>query len=501
MGARRRIDASLRHRRLRCAGGGEPPRPDRTPRRDRRRWRYVDHRLARRQSRRHDRTGRRQLHRRDRSVAAAGLSMAAQIVTFGCRLNAFESEVMRRHATAAGLDDAVIVNTCAVTAEAERQARQAIRKARREHPTARIIVTGCAAQIDPARYAAMPEIDRVLGNAEKLKAESWAGTARVAVGDIMAVRETASHLVDGFEHRARAFLEVQQGCDHRCPFCIIPLGRGPSRSVPAGVVVDQARALVASGYRELVLTGVDLTAYGADLPGRPSLGSLARRILTLVPELERLRLSSLDPAEIDDTLWRLIADEPRLMPHLHLSLQAGDDLILKRMKRRHSRMQAIAVARRARALRPELALGGDLIAGFPTESEAMFRRSLDLIAECGLAFVHVFPYSPRPGTPAARMPAVAAAEVKERAGRLRAAGRAALAAELDARIGSRSAVLIEGSGRGRAEFYAEISFAGAAEPGSVQPMRLVASTGSNLVGVPVFGAPGAAAAGDGATGK
>src|SRR5487761_409203 len=485
MGSRRRIDASLRHRRLRCAGGGEPPRPDRTPRRDRRRWRYVDHRLARRQSRRHDRTGRRQLHRRDRSVAAAGLSMAAQIVTFGCRLNAFESEVMRRHATAAGLDDAVIVNTCAVTAEAERQARQAIRRARREHPTARIVVTGCAVQIDPARYAAMPEIDRVLGNAEKLRAESWLGTARVAVGDIMAVRETASHLVDGFDNRARAFLEVQQGCDHRCTFCVIPLGRGPSRSVPAGAVVDQARALVEKGYRELVLTGVDLTAYGADLPGKPSLGSLVRQLLTLVPELERLRLSSLDPAEIDDTLWRLIADEPRLMPHLHLSLQAGDDLILKRMKRRHTRAQARSVARRARGLGPGIALGADLIAGFPTEDETMFAQTLDFVGEAGLDYLHVFPFSARAGTPAARMPQLARALVRERAARLRQAGAAALAAGLAARVSGTSEVLIEEPGRGRAAFYAAVAFAGEGEPGMVRPMRFAASAADRLIGVPV----------------
>jgi len=409
--------------------------------------------------------------------------MAAEIVTFGCRLNAFESEVMRRHATAAGLDDAVIVNTCAVTAEAERQARQAIRRARREHPTARIVVTGCAAQIDPARYAAMPEIDRVLGNAEKLRAESWLGTARVAVGDIMAVRETASHLVDGFDNRARAFLEVQQGCDHRCTFCVIPLGRGPSRSVPAGAVVDQARALVASGYRELVLTGVDLTAYGADLPGRPSLGSLARRILTLVPELERLRLSSLDPAEIDDTLWRLIADEPRLMPHLHLSLQAGDDLILKRMKRRHTRAQALSVARRARELRAGIALGADLIAGFPTEDETMFAQTLDFVGEAGLDYLHVFPFSARAGTPAARMPQLARALVRERAARLRTAGAAALERALRARIGTEVDVLIEQPGFGRSEHYAPVTVVSEAPPGAIARVRLTGATADRLTGV------------------
>jgi len=409
--------------------------------------------------------------------------MAAQIVTFGCRLNAFESEVMRRHAAAAGLDDAVIVNTCAVTAEAERQARQTIRKARREHPTARIIVTGCAAQVDPARYAAMPEIDRVLGNAEKLKAESWTGTARIAVGDIMAVRKTASHLVDGFEHRARAFLEVQQGCDHRCTFCIIPLGRGPSRSVPAGAVVEQARTLVAKGYRELVLTGVDLTAYGADLPGSPSLGSLVRRVLALVPELERLRLSSLDPAEIDEALWPLIAEEPRLMPHLHLSLQAGDDLILKRMKRRHTRAQALAVARRARKLRPGIALGADLIAGFPTEDEAMFARTLDFIAEAGLDYLHVFPFSARTGTPASRMPQLSGALVRERAARLRTAGAAALERSLRARIGATAQVLIEQPGFGRSEHYAPVVLDGDAPRGVIVQAKLTGITAERLTGI------------------
>src|SRR5882672_2266728 len=345
-----------------------------------------------------------------------------EIITFGCRLNAFESEVIRRAAAAAGLTGAVIVNTCAVTAEAERQARQAIRRARRRYPEASIIVTGCAADIAPERYAALPEVDRVLDNRAKLRPQSYL-QGEVAPADLA---ETAAHLVDGFEGKSRAFLQVQQGCDHRCTFCIIPYARGPSRSVPMGLVADQARRLVASGYREIVLTGVDLTAYGGDLPGTPNLGQLVRRLLAAVPELERLRLSSLDPAEIDAELWRLLAEERRLMPHLHLSLQSGDDLILKRMKRRHSRAEAIAVARHARALRPEVALGADLIAGFPTETEEMFRRSLDLVAECGLAFVHVFPYSARPGTPAARMPQLPNAHVKERAARLRLAGQAAL---------------------------------------------------------------------------
>jgi len=404
-----------------------------------------------------------------------------EIITFGCRLNAFESEVIRRAATAAGLAGAVIVNTCAVTAEAERQARQAIRRARRRHPEAPIIVTGCAAELAPERYAQMPEVDRLLDNRAKLLASSY-GIPTAASPDLEA---TAAHLIDGFEGRARAFLQVQQGCDHRCTFCIIPYARGPSRSVPIGDIAEQARRFVAAGYSEVVLTGVDLTAYGADLPGRPSLGQMVRRLLAAVPELRRLRLSSLDPAEIDAELWRLLAEERRLMPHLHLSLQAGDDLILKRMKRRHSRAQAIAVARRAHMLRPEVALGADLIAGFPTETEEMFRRSLDLVAECGLAFVHVFPYSARPGTPAARMPRLPDPLVKERAARLRSAGQAALAAELASRVGSETDVLIEADGRGRAEFYAAVRFAASGAAGSIRRMRLVDSSGGSLVGVPI----------------
>jgi threonylcarbamoyladenosine tRNA methylthiotransferase MtaB len=404
------------------------------------------------------------------------------IVTFGCRLNAFESEAIRRAAAAAGLQGAVILNTCAVTAEAERQARQAIRRARRDHPEARIIVTGCAVDIAAERYAAMPEVDDVLDNRAKLRAQSYLPAKARTAPDLA---ESAAHLVDGFESRARALLQVQQGCDHRCTFCIIPYARGPSRSVPIGKIAEQARQLVAAGYREIVLTGVDLTAYGADLPGTPSLGQMAHRLLAAVPELERLRLSSLDPVEIDDALWRLLAEEPRLMPHLHLSLQAGDDLILKRMKRRHSRADAVAVAHRARVLRPELALGADLIAGFPTETEEMFRRSLDLVTECALTFVHVFPYSPRPGTPAARMPPVARGEVKERAARLRAAGAAALAAELAARVGGTTDVLVERPGHGRAAFYAEVDFADCAPAGSVRRMRVVDSTPNQLVGVPL----------------
>jgi threonylcarbamoyladenosine tRNA methylthiotransferase MtaB len=404
-----------------------------------------------------------------------------EIITFGCRLNAFESEVIRRAAATAGLKDAVIVNTCAVTAEAERQARQAIRRARRRHPEATIIVTGCAAEIAPERYAALPEVDRVLGNRAKLRAESYLPEDPTPAD----LAESACHLVDGFEGKSRAFLQVQQGCDHRCTFCVIPYARGPSRSVPMGLIADQARHLVAAGYREIVLTGVDLTAYGADLAGTPLLGQMVRRLLAAVPELGRLRLSTLDPAEIDEELWRLLAEEKRLMPHLHLSIQAGDDLILKRMKRRHSRAEAIAVARRARALRPQVALGADLIAGFPTETEAMFRRSIDLVAECGLAFVHVFPYSARPGTPAARMPQLPDPVVKERAARLRAAGEAALAAELSCRVGGETDVLIERPGMGRAEFYAAVSFSTPGATGSIRRMRLIESSGSSLVGVPV----------------
>jgi threonylcarbamoyladenosine tRNA methylthiotransferase MtaB len=427
-----------------------------------------------------------------------------EIITFGCRLNAAESEVMRRLADGVGLGNAVIVNTCAVTAEAERQARQAIRRARREHPEARIIVTGCAATLAPERYAALAEVDLVLDNEAKLQPESYAIAPHPNPLPAGGEREPAVPLKplapftgrgrgprEAWEGegpvraRARAYLQVQQGCDHRCTFCIIPYARGPSRSIPLEAIVGEARRLVAEEMREIVLTGVDLTAYGADLPGGPSLGDMVRQLLTAVPELPRLRLSSLDPSEIDEALWALLGDEKRLMPHLHLSLQSGDDLILKRMKRRHSRAEAIAAARRARALRPELALGADLIAGFPTESEDMFRRSLDIVEECGIAFLHVFPYSPRPGTPAARMPQLDPAVVRERAARLRAAGAAALAAELSRRVGSASEVLIEGPGRGRADCYAAVRFDAALETGSVRHMRFVAASGPNLVGVPV----------------
>ncbi|MGH6945943.1 MAG: tRNA (N(6)-L-threonylcarbamoyladenosine(37)-C(2))-methylthiotransferase MtaB, partial [Kiloniellales bacterium] len=348
--------------------------------------------------------------------------LAPEVLTFGCRLNAYESEVKSAKAAAAGLSRAVIVNTCAVTSEAERQARQAIRRARRDNPAAEIIVTGCAAQIDPARYAAMPEVDRVIGNEEKLKAESYRDQRPLQVADIMAVKETAPQLIAGFAERARAFVQVQQGCDHRCTFCVIPYGRGNSRSLPLGAVAAQIRALVERGVKEVVLTGVDITSYGGDLPGRPPLGQLLRRLLKQVPELPRLRLSSLDAIELDEELLRLVAEEPRLMPHLHLSLQAGSDLILKRMKRRHSRAQAVALTRRLKRLRPEIALGADLIAGFPTESDVAFEESLRLVDDCALTFLHVFPYSARQRTPAARMPQVPVALRRERAARLRALG-------------------------------------------------------------------------------
>ncbi len=408
---------------------------------------------------------------------------SVEVVTFGCRLNAFESEVIRTQAAAAGLADAVVVNTCAVTAEAERQSRQAIRRARRERPTARLIVTGCAAQIAPERYAAIPEVDQVLGNAEKLCAKSYrAPVRRIMVNDIFALTETASHLVDGFVGRARAFVEIQQGCDHRCTFCVIPLGRGNNRSVPIGEIVTQTRRLVERVYREVVLTGVDITGYGSDLPGQPTLGQLTRRLLALVPELARLRLSSLDPAEIDADLWRLIAEEPRLLPHLHLSLQSDDDLVLKRMKRRHCRMDAVNLGRRARTLRPGIALGADLIAGFPTESDAMFEATLSLANEMALDYLHVFAFSARPGAPAARMPQVAGDIIRERAAKLRADGAALLATALAARIGSIAAVLIERPGLGRSEHYAPVRLDGSGAAGSIVDVRITAATANELVG-------------------
>jgi threonylcarbamoyladenosine tRNA methylthiotransferase MtaB len=389
--------------------------------------------------------------------------MSTRVVTFGCRLNSFESEVMRGHAAVAGIEDTVIVHTCAVTAEAERQARQAIRRARREHPDARIVVTGCSAQIAPERYVAMPEVDRVVGNDRKLDPKLWHELAEdrpIVVGDIMAVRETAGHLVDGLDGRSRAIVQVQDGCDHRCTFCIIPYGRGPSRSVPVGEIVDQARRLVELGYREIVLSGVDLTSYGRELPGQPSLGQMVKRLLRLVPELARLRLSSIDPAEVDRDLLDLVADEPRLMPHLHLSVQAGDTLVLKRMKRRHSRDDVLNLCARLRTLRPEVAFGADLIAGFPTETTNMFANTLALVEEAGLTYLHVFPYSARQGTPAARMPQVAGALRKERAARLRAAGEDALGRFLANRVGRVEQVLVERGGMGRTEAFAPFHIEG-----------------------------------------
>lgn len=407
-----------------------------------------------------------------------------EIVTFGCRLNSYESEVMRAHAVKAGLADAVIVNTCAVTAEAERQARQAIRRARRERPTARIIVTGCAAQIAPQNFAAMTEVDQVIGNLEKLEPASF-GVAlreRVEVNDIMAVRETASHLIEGFEGRARAFLQVQQGCDHRCTFCIIPYGRGNSRSVPLGAIVEQARKLLDNGYQELVLTGVDLTSYGADLPGQPTLGQTVRRLLNLLPSLPRLRLSSLDPSEIDPDLFRLITEEPRLMPHLHLSVQAGDDLILKRMKRRHLREDVISLCERVRRQRPEVAFGADFIAGFPTETAEMFANSLRLVEQCDLAWLHVFPYSPRPGTPAARMPQLPKSEIKMRAERLRALGTQQAARWMESHIGQTAKVLVERENQGRTEDFSPVTFTGPGSAGDVIQVTMSAVVADRLMG-------------------
>ncbi len=411
---------------------------------------------------------------------------APEVITFGCRLNAYESEIIRDHARLAGLKDAVIVNTCAVTAEAERQARQAIRRARRRHPRARIVVTGCAAQVNPQAFAAMPEVDQVLGNIEKLEPASYRAPPgpRVRVNDIMAVRHTARHLVSGFDGRARAFVEVQNGCDRRCTFCIIPFGRGPSRSVPIGVVVDRVRRLVSNGYHEVVLSGVDLGDYGADLPGRPSLGQMVRRLLACVPALPRLRLSSIDPATIDRDLVRVCAEEPRLMPHLHLSVQAGDDMILKRMKRRHRRGEVIDLCARLRARRPGMVFGADLIAGFPTETEAMFARTMELIDEAGLTYLHVFPFSPRPGTPAARMPEIAPDQRRERAARLRAKGQAAVRGFLEGRVGSEASVLVERDGLGRSEHNAFVRLTGGPGPRSLVRARITAVAGDRLVGEP-----------------
>ncbi|MBL3573563.1 tRNA (N(6)-L-threonylcarbamoyladenosine(37)-C(2))-methylthiotransferase MtaB [Rhodovulum sulfidophilum] len=398
---------------------------------------------------------------------------APRFTTLGCRLNAYETEAMKELVAEAGLENALIVNTCAVTSEAVRKARQEIRRLRRENPEARIVVTGCAAQTEPDRFAGMDEVDLVIGNAEKMRPETWAGiakgpdfigeTEKVMVDDIMSVRETAGHLIDGFGTRSRAFVQVQNGCDHRCTFCIIPFGRGNSRSVPAGVLIEQIRRLVGAGYNEVVLTGVDLTSWGADLPGAPRLGDLVTRILRLVPELPRLRISSIDSIEADDALMRAIAGEERLMPHLHLSLQAGDDMILKRMKRRHSRADAIRFCEEARRLRPDMTFGADIIAGFPTETEEMFANSLRLVEECDLTWLHVFPYSPRPGTPAARMPQVEGGAIRDRAARLRALGEAQVARHLAAQTGRSHRILMESPRMGRTEQFTEVDF------GSDQP--------------------------------
>jgi threonylcarbamoyladenosine tRNA methylthiotransferase MtaB len=416
--------------------------------------------------------------------------MSVDVVTFGCRLNAAESEVIRREAERAGFADTVVVNTCAVTTEAVRQARQAIRALRRERPQTKIIVTGCAAQTEPQTFVGMAEADRVIGNAEKLSPAGWAqtraafdiaGSPKAIVNDIMAVKETAAHFVDAFAGRARAFVQVQNGCDHRCTFCVIPFGRGNSRSVPIGAAVEDVRRLVGNGYGEIVLTGVDLTSYGADLPGAPKLGTLVKQILKHVPELERLRLSSIDSVEVDCDLLDVIAGDARLMPHLHLSLQSGDDLILKRMKRRHSRADAIAFCRTVRQLRPDMRFGADLIAGFPTESAAMFQRSLDLVEECALTYLHVFPFSPRPGTPAARMPQIERTVVKERARRLRERGALALERHLEGEVGARRRVLVESQHAGRTEQFTAVKLAAPSEPGIILDLTIAGHDGAQLL--------------------
>ncbi len=412
--------------------------------------------------------------------------MSLDVVTFGCRLNIAESEVIRREAGAAGIDNAVIVNTCNVTAEAVRQARQTIRRLKREQPDTQIVVTGCAAQTAPEQFTEMAEVNRVLGNEEKLDAQAWASNERVAVGDIMMATRQRMSAVDHIEGHTRAFVQVQNGCDHRCTFCIIPFGRGNSRSLPMDEAVAQVRRLVDNGYREVVLTGVDITSYGADLPDTPRnesrrLGALVKRILRDVPELARLRLSSIDSVEVDDDLLDAFANEPRLMPHLHLSLQAGDDLILKRMKRRHSRGDAIAFCEQMRRLRPDVVFGADIIAGFPTETEAMFARSLDLVDECGLTQLHVFPFSARPGTPAARMPQLDRGMVKERAQRLREKGEAALRAHLAAQIGARRLVLTERGGIGRTEQFTAVRLASAIAPGTFIDLTMAGHDGRQLL--------------------
>ena len=415
--------------------------------------------------------------------------MSVEVLTFGCRLNAFESEVIAREAEQAGLTQTIVINSCAVTNEAVAQARQSIRRLKRERPQVRIVVTGCVAQTQAKMFADMGEVDRVIGNDDKMRSDAWRAARsafdidsdeKIAVSDIMAVKQMAPHLVDGFQGGLpRVFVQVQNGCDHRCTFCIIPFGRGNSRSVPMGAVVDQVRTLVEHGHAEIVLTGVDLTSYGADLPGAPKLGQLTRQILRHVPELRRLRISSIDSIEADRDLLDAIADDDRLMPHLHLSLQSGDDLILKRMKRRHSRKDAIEFCAELRRLRPDIAFGADIIAGFPTETEAMFERSLDLVEECGLTFLHVFPYSPRPGTPAARMPQVAGQVIKERARRLRVAGETALLKRLVSEVGAVREVLIESGTQGRTEHYLPVVISGET-PGVVRRLVITGHDGVRL---------------------
>jgi threonylcarbamoyladenosine tRNA methylthiotransferase MtaB len=434
--------------------------------------------------------------------------MTAQVVTFGCRLNAYESEVIRDNATKAGLTDAIVFNTCAVTAEAERQARQAIRRARKENPNATIIVTGCSAQVKPENYAKMPEVDCVIGNEEKLRLDAYTdyrhserseesyrdpspsaqdngryGHAKIFVNDIMSVKETALHLVSGFEGHARAFVQVQNGCDHRCTFCIIPYGRGNSRSVPMGEIATQVRSLVEKGYKEVVLTGVDVSDYGKDLPGAPTLGQMMRRLLALIPELPRLRLSSIDAVEVDADLYRLIAEEPRLMPHIHVSLQAGDDMILKRMKRRHSRKDALDFCARVRELRPDVVFGADIIAGFPTETDAMFQNTLNVVKEAGLTWLHVFPYSAREGTPAAKMPQVAKPIRKERANRLREAGEKQVQQFLSSCVGKEVCGVVEQGGIAHTEHFAPVKLSQAMAVGTLARLRVTHADATHLYGV------------------
>ena len=405
--------------------------------------------------------------------------MSADIITFGCRLNTYESEVMR--GLSADVKDTVIINTCAVTAEAERQARQTIRRIARDRPGARIVVTGCAAQISPEAWSALPHVERVLGNDDKLKPESWQPGAGSMVSDIMTAGENAAHLVTEFASRSRAFVQVQQGCDHRCTFCIIPYGRGRNRSVPLGSIVEQVRTLVAGGYQEVVLTGVDIASFGPDLPGAPTLGQMIRRLLLAVPELPRLRLSSIDPAAIDADLWRLLAEEPRLMPHLHLSLQAGSDLILKRMRRRHLRQNALHVIGRARDLRPGIAIGADLIAGFPTETDALFDETLRFVTEAALPYLHVFPYSERPGTPAARMPPVAVSVRRERAALLRAAGASQAADFFRQQVGKVISLLTEADRSGHSEHFAPVRLVQPVTPGQLLQARVTGATNEALL--------------------